>query len=53
MAEQRANDEIMKRPYERPRLRVYGSVETLTKTGLTGAVESGSSSGQKKRNSLL
>jgi hypothetical protein len=41
-----------KNAYTAPELRVYGSIESMTKTGLTGGTEGTSSSGQKKRNSL-
>jgi hypothetical protein len=41
-----------KQPYTTPELRVHGSIESMTKTGLSGVVEAGSSSGSKKKNSL-
>jgi hypothetical protein len=45
-------DYDMKAPYEPPVVVVHGSMEELTRTGISGVIEAASSSGNKKRNSL-
>lgn len=50
---ERVPDKRSKKPYEQPRLDVYGSVESLTQIGMSGTDEGVGGSGQKKRSSLM